>query len=93
MANPFALTGPVSAQKKKVGWVAIILGALGVHKFMLGYTRAGLIMLAIGVVGWWPFAIPTLAVSIVGLIEGIIYLRKSDADFEKTYLQGRREWF
>jgi len=93
MRNPFALNGPVSAQKKKVGWVAIILGALGVHKFMLGYYRAGWIMLAIGVLGWWPFAIPTLAISIVGLIEGIIYLRKSDADFEATYLRGRREWF
>jgi hypothetical protein len=60
---------------------------------MLGYKRAGVIMLLIGVLGWFPFAIPTLLVSLVGLVEGIIYLSKSDAEFEATYVRGRREWF
>jgi TM2 domain-containing membrane protein YozV len=79
--------------RQKIGWAAIVLGGLGVHKFMLGYKRAGVIMLLIGVLGWFPFAIPTLLVSLVGLVEGIIYLSKSDEEFEATYVQGRREWF
>jgi len=79
--------------RKRIGWSAIFLGGLGVHKFMLGYKRAGWIMLAIGVLGWFPFAIPTLIVGLIGVIEGILYLRKTDAEFEATYLRGRREWF
>lgn len=79
--------------RQKIGWAAIVLGGLGVHKFMLGYKRAGVIMLLICVLGWFPFAIPTLLVSLVGLVEGIIYLSKSDEEFEATYVQGRREWF
>jgi hypothetical protein len=34
-----------------------------------------------------------LVISLIGVIEGIIYLRKSDADFSSAYVQGRREWF
>jgi hypothetical protein len=30
---------------------------------------------------------------LIGLIEGIIYLTKSDAEFVKTYVENRREWF
>jgi hypothetical protein len=30
---------------------------------------------------------------LIGLIEGIIYLTKSDDDFVKTYVDNRREWF
>ena len=30
---------------------------------------------------------------IIGLIEGIIYLTKSDADFIQTYQVGKKEWF
>jgi TM2 domain-containing membrane protein YozV len=83
----------ITAFRRKVGWAAIILGGLGIHKFMLGYKKAGTIMLLIGVLGWIPFAIPTLLVSLVGIIEGIIYLRKTDAEFDATYLRGKREWF
>jgi hypothetical protein len=31
--------------------------------------------------------------ALIGLIEGIIYLSKSDADFVQTYVRNRREWF
>jgi hypothetical protein len=31
--------------------------------------------------------------SIVGLIEGIIYLTKSDEDFVRTYIQSKKGWF
>jgi TM2 domain-containing membrane protein YozV len=68
----------------------ILLGWLGVHKFILGYTGAGLIMLLVSVLSCfflWPI------MHIIGLIEGIIYLTKSDEDFVRTYVDRRREWF
>jgi TM2 domain-containing membrane protein YozV len=83
----------VTSLRKKAGWSAILLGGLGVHKFLLGYKRAGTIMLVAGLVGWIYVALPSIIVMIIGIVEGIIYLTKSDADFAATYLQGRREWF
>jgi TM2 domain-containing membrane protein YozV len=93
LSVPLGSSDSIAAFRRNVGWAAIILGGLGVHKFMLGYRKAGTIMLLVGVIGWIPFAIPTLVVSIVGIIEGIIYLRQTDAQFEATYLRGKREWF
>jgi len=29
----------------------------------------------------------------IGLIEGILYLTKSDAEFDKTCVEGKKEWF
>lgn len=79
-----------ASNKLPAGICAILLGGLGVHKFILGYTGAGLIMLLItiltcGVV--WPIF------HIIGIIEGIIYLCKSDDEFVRIYVDGRREWF
>lgn len=31
--------------------------------------------------------------SIIGLIEGIIYLTMDDARFQQTYVYNRKEWF
>ena len=89
----FAKTG---GDNKKIlaGVLAIILGALGVHKFILGYTKEGIIILVItlilgiltcGIAGW--------VMSILGLIEGIIYLTKSDEEFYNTYQIGNKPWF
>ena len=30
---------------------------------------------------------------IVGLIEGILYLTKTDAEFDATYVQNKKAWF
>jgi TM2 domain-containing membrane protein YozV len=93
ISAPVAKSDSITAFRWKVGLAAILFGALGVHKFMLGYKKAGTIMLLVGVLGWFPFAIPTLLVGLVGIVEGIIYLRKSDAEFAATYLRKKREWF
>ncbi len=94
MSHPIAAPAQsVSNLHRKIGWCAILFGCLGAHKFLLGYNRAGFIMLAIGVLGWFPFAIPTLVIAVIGVIEGIIYLRKTDDEFEETYLRKKREWF
>jgi hypothetical protein len=34
-----------------------------------------------------------MAIGIIGLIEGILYLTKSDDEFVATYVVGRRGWF
>ena len=75
-------------ENKKViaGVLGILLGGLGVHKFYLGYTTPGIIQLVLGIVTCG-------AAGIVGLIEGIIYLTKSDEDFYQTYQVGKKEWF
>ncbi len=76
------------------GLLGIFLGGLGIHKFYLGYNRAGIIMILVSFVGGlltWGLA--ALAAGAVGLIEGIVYLTKSDADFERIYVSGRKEWF
>lgn len=91
-------TGDTDNKKILAGILAIILGSLGVHKFLLGYNKEGIIMLAVTllgyattcvVVGAFFFWIPGL----IGLIEGIIYLTKSDAEFYNTYQVGRKPWF
>lgn len=69
-----------------------MLGCFGVHKFVLGYTKEGIIMLVIGIIGIFT-CFPIVIVSIIGLIEGIIYLTKSDEEFGRIYLQGRKPWF
>ncbi len=73
-------------KKMIAGILAILLGGFGVHKFVLGYTKEGIIQIVITF-------ITCGAASIVGLIEGIIYLTKSDEEFYNTYQVGKRPWF
>lgn len=74
------------AKNKKIvaGILAILLGAFGIHKFYLGYTKAGIIQLILSLVCGIG--------GILGLIEGILYLTKSDDEFESTYINGTKEW-
>ncbi len=85
-------------KKILAGILAILFGSLGVHKFILGYNKEGIILLAVTllgyattciVVGAFFFWIPGL----IGLIEGIIYLTKSDEEFYNTYQVGKKPWF
>ena len=83
------------AQKEKVvaGILGVLLGGLGVHKFYLGYHREGAIMLVVFFVGMLPAFLGTIAISAVGIIEGVIYLLKTDEEFEEVYVSGDRPWF
>lgn len=78
----------IKQDNKKVlaGVLAIVLGGLGIHKFVLGYTKEGIIQLVIGVVTCG-------AGGIIGLVEGIIYLTKTDEEFYQTYQVGKKGWF
>jgi len=80
----------IASKKVAAGVCGILIGGLGIHKFILGYTNAGLIMLLVSIltcgIGWIPM-------TIIGLVEGIMYLTKSDADFEAQYGNNQRPWF
>lgn len=86
---PPASTTYTKEQKDKkliAGILGIVLGGLGVHKFYLGYQKEGIIQIVITVL--------TCGVgSLVGLIEGILYLTKSDDEFVATYIVGKKPWF
>jgi TM2 domain-containing membrane protein YozV len=81
---------PSASQRVPAGVLALLLGCLGVHKFMLGYRGAGLTMLLVSVLSIG-FAAPVVAV--IGIIEGIVYLTRTDADFVSIYQKGERHWF
>ena len=78
--------------KVAAGVLAILLGYFGVHKFYLGCTTAGLIMLLLTIFGIF-LVFPPLIISIIALVEGIIYLTKTDEEFEQLYVINKRCWF
>ncbi|MDY8136956.1 TM2 domain-containing protein [Aquimarina sp. 2201CG5-10] len=89
-----------TGENKKImaGILAIVLGAFGVHKFILGYNKEGFILLGIFLVGFILscFLIGYLFVwipGVIGLVEGIIYLTKSDDEFYQTYQVNKKPWF
>ena len=83
---------PQQQENKRViaGILGILLGALGIHKFILGYQNEGLVMLLISVL---TCGIGAGAMGLIGLIEGIIYLTKSDEEFYEIYQANKRGWF
>ncbi len=85
-------------KKMLAGILGIVLGGFGAHKFVLGYNKEGFILLGIllisfplmcVIVGAFTMYIPIL----IGLIEGIIYLTKSDEEFYETYQANKKPWF
>ena len=97
---PPPMNAPAYDPQKKIlaGILAIIVGAFGVHKFILGYQKEGFIMLGVSLVGVLTscFIIGTLpltAMAIIGLVEGILYLTKSDQEFYDTYIKNQKPWF
>lgn len=80
--------------KVAAGLLGIFLGWLGIRKFYLGYKKEGLIMILVSLIGAiLTCGISIAVISVIGLIEGILYLTKSDDEFAQTYIQGRKGWF
>ena len=91
---------PGADKKIAAGICGILLGGFGVHKFILGYQNEGIILLSAYLVGLVITMITCgvgvfipVAVGIVGLVEGIIYLTKSDEEFVQTYVVNKKPWF
>lgn len=80
-----------SADKKiSAGIFAIMLGTLGIHKFILGYTKEGVIMLLVTL---FTAGYDASIMAIVSIIEGVIYLTKPDREFIQTYVSSKKGWF
>ena len=100
------------SKRMAAGLCGILIGGLGIHKFVLGYALEGGILLGMNVAGivltvvgafggafcCVPFVLMIFAVlpmisGIIGLVEGIIYLTKTDEEFVEIYQIGQRTWF
>ena len=68
------------------GILGILFGGLGIHRFILGDATGGILRIVITVVtcGFG---------SLIGLVEGIIYLTKSDQEFYQIYIVNKKGWF
>ena len=84
----------VSNKKLAAGRLGIFLGAFGNHKFALGYTKSGVIMLVISLVGGVvTCGVARFVMGVIGLIEGTIYLNTTPEEFQALYIDGRKAWF
>lgn len=90
-------TATGSKSNVAAGLLALFLGGLGIHKFYLGYVGPGLLFLLVNTIGWivtiFLLGLPNIALGVIALIEGIIYLTKSPEEFEQTYVVGKKPWF
>jgi TM2 domain-containing membrane protein YozV len=91
---------PGADKKMAAGLCGILLGGFGVHKFILGYQQEGIIMLSVWIGGLilsvftcGITGLASMAVSIIGIVEGIMYLTKSDEEFVNTYITNKKPWF
>jgi TM2 domain-containing membrane protein YozV len=76
----------ISDKKILIGIMGILLGSYGVHRFLLGDTTGGILRIVL------TFVTFGLA-SLIGIIEGIIYLTKTDEQFYYEYIVNRKDWF
>jgi len=90
---PQAAAPKESKSKIVAALLAFFLGGLGIHKFYLGCTTAGIIMLAVSILGIFLAGLPTLIMGIIAFIEFIIYLIKSDEEFHRIYVENKKCWF
>ncbi len=94
---------PAKERKLVAGLLGIMLGTFGAHKFYLGYTSEGVILLSISLGSFvvvmlscgilFPLIIGMVAAQIIGIVEGVIYLSKPDDEFQATYRTNKKPWF
>ena len=91
--SPHYDPGIINTNRLVAGLCGIVLGGFGVHKFVLGMPKPGVIMLLLTVVGGVLTCGATAAVmGVIGLIEGILYLTRNDAEFYQTYMVQKQQW-
>ena len=86
--QPMGQPMPPDVNQKKIlcGIFGILLGGLGIHRFLLGDTSGGIIRIVI--------TIFTCGLgALIGFVEGIIYLTKTDAEFYQLYMVEKKAWF
>ena len=84
----------IKSKRLTSGLLGLFFGAFGAHKFVLGYTKEGLIYLGVSILGGIITCGGALAVtSILALIESIMYLTKTPEEFKRTYIDNKKGWF
>lgn len=92
--QPYVQAAPNTKDHVAAGLLAIFLGSLGIHKFYLGYNTPGFIMLAVTIVGSiFSLGLAGLAMVVISIVEGVLYLSKSQTEFEQIYVFNKKEWF
>ena len=91
-------TKPTQKGKKEknritAGILALLIGHFGVHKFYLGHKGTGVLFLVSFWGGMALFFIPTLIIAVISVIEGILYLCKSDEEFQQIYVIEKKRMF
>lgn len=71
------------------GWCALLLGAFGLHKYILGRNTQGTIVL-VATIATCGIAAPVLW--ILGLVEGIVYLTRTNEQFHRQYVVKKKGW-
>jgi TM2 domain-containing membrane protein YozV len=79
-----------AGKKVAAGVCGILLGGLGIHKFILGLNTPGIIMLLVTIL---TCGFGGIVMGPIGLIEGNMYLTKSDEEFYETYGVQKKGWF
>ena len=88
-----AVAGGSAKSRTTAALLAIFLGGFGAHEFYLGNSNSAIIRLVVYIVGGLIMCVPSFVLSMISIIEGIIYLTKTDAEFEEVYVKGKRAWF
>lgn len=77
---------PQDSKRVLAGVLGIVFGGLGLQRFVLGDTTGGILRIVITIV--------TCGVgSLIGVVEGIIYLTKTDEQFVQIYQVEKKAWF
>lgn len=85
---------PAASNRIAAGLCGLLLGGFGIHKFILGMPTPGIIMLLATILGWvFTCGLGSIVVGIIGFIEGILYLTKSEEQFYWDYVVHKRQWF
>ena len=87
-SNEPMVAGASDRNKWVAALLAFVLGGFGIHKFYLGRTKAGVIMLILTLT-----IIGAPISAIIAFIEFIIYLVKDEQRFHEEYVVGDRAWF
>ena len=80
---------PIGEDRQKLGLIALVVGFFfggwGIHRFLMGDTKGGIIRCVLNLacgIG-----------ALITMIEGILYLLKSDEDFHQQYIVEKKAWF
>ena len=73
--------------------LALFLGTIGIHKFYLGYNKAGLVMLLVSILGAILLLVPTMIMAVIAFVEAITYLMTPDDEWHQRYIVDERPWF